>query len=153
MDDILEHRVQDPVRLQNFKKFSQHVSEWGRPDLAAVMGQVLFGADQSEEDGEYSHLLPSPHVASIPVGSSEGFRTVRDPGRPRAETEWDQQGIHSRSGSSPARSPASGLINVVQPAPPEPKYTRPLPANGSQMFSSSSFVRGALQLAFASAAC
>eukprot|EP00959_Pyramimonas_sp_CCMP1952_P052706 1101967-Pyramimonas_sp.AAC.1 len=33
--DILEHRVQGPVRLQNFKKISQHVSEWGMPDPAA----------------------------------------------------------------------------------------------------------------------
>ncbi|CAK0792581.1 unnamed protein product [Prorocentrum cordatum] len=51
VDDILEHRVQDPVKLQNFRKISQHVSEWGRPDPAAFMGQVPFGADPSEEDG------------------------------------------------------------------------------------------------------
>ncbi|CAK0836529.1 unnamed protein product [Prorocentrum cordatum] len=43
VDDILEHRVQDPARLQNFRRISQHVSEWGRPDTAAAVGQVQFG--------------------------------------------------------------------------------------------------------------
>ena len=57
VDDLLEQRVQDPARLQNFRTICRHLSEWDQGDTGAGLDTY---ADPVQGVRDPHHHLTSP---------------------------------------------------------------------------------------------
>ncbi|CAK0873360.1 unnamed protein product [Prorocentrum cordatum] len=87
VDDVLEDRVQGPVRLQNFKNISQHVSEWGREvhhlreaEAVELIRDLGLSISPAWSMGELRHAIREtlfPKAESASLKTLKGISTMK----------------------------------------------------------------------------